>query len=67
MVNQMIKKTMKKTLIAVSLLLIQQAHAAPARDQHWSKLANQLFPALMDLGAARPATATATAGANPWP
>ena len=56
MVSQMIKKT----LIALSLLLIQQAHAAPVRDQHWSRLANQLFPALMDMGAVRPAAGPAT-------
>jgi len=49
MVNNMIKKT----LIAISLLVIQQAHAAPVRDLHWSKLANQLFPALVDMGATR--------------
>lgn len=53
MVNHMIRKT----ILAISLLLIQQAHAAPVRDQHWSKLANQLFPALVDLGAARPGPA----------
>ncbi|USX22042.1 YdcF family protein [Oxalobacteraceae bacterium OTU3REALA1] len=45
----------KKTLIALSLLVIQQAQAAPVRDKHWALLANQLFPALVDLGAARPA------------
>lgn len=59
MVNRMIKKT----LITLSLILIQQAHAAPVRDQHWSRLANQLFPALMDMGAARPAAGPAK-GAN---
>jgi hypothetical protein len=50
----MVKPMIKKTLIAISLLLVQQAHAAPVRDKHWSLLANQLFPALVDMGAARP-------------
>jgi len=50
----MVNPMMKKTIITISLLLAQQAHAAPVRDQHWSLLANQLFPALVDMGAARP-------------
>jgi hypothetical protein len=49
MVNPMIKK-----IIAISLLLAHQAHAAAVRDQHWTRLADQLFPALVDLGAAKP-------------
>ena len=53
----MVSPMIKKTLIAISLLLAQQAHAAPVRDKHWSLLANQLFPALMDMGAARPRAA----------
>jgi hypothetical protein len=53
----MVTPMMKKTIMTISLLLAQQAHAAPVRDQHWSRLANQLFPALVDLGAARPAVA----------
>jgi hypothetical protein len=48
---------MIKKIIAVSLLLAQQAYAAPVRDQHWARLANQLFPALVDMGAARPGAA----------
>lgn len=51
----MVTAMFKKTLIALSLLVIQQAQAAPVRDKHWALLANQLFPALVDLGAARPA------------
>jgi hypothetical protein len=51
----MVNPMMKKTIMTISLLLAQQAYAAPVRDQHWSLLANQLFPALVDLGAARPA------------
>ena len=50
----MIKKS-KTAVIVISLLLAQQVHAAPVRDKHWALLANQLFPALVDLGAARPA------------
>jgi hypothetical protein len=50
----MVNKMIKKTIIALSLLLAQQAHAAPVRDQHWSLLARQLFPALVDMGGARP-------------
>ena len=50
----MVNPMMKKTIMTISLLLAQQAHAAPVRDQHWSLLANQLFPALVDIGAARP-------------
>ncbi len=53
----MVNPMMKKTIITISLLLAQQAYAAPVRDQHWSLLANQLFPALVDMGAARPAIA----------
>jgi len=53
-VNHMIKKS-RTAVIAISLLLAQQVHAAPVRDKHWALLANQLFPALVDLGAARPA------------
>jgi hypothetical protein len=49
----MVKPIIRKTFIAVALLLAQQAHAAPVRDQQWSLLANQLFPALMDMGTAR--------------
>ncbi|MRW83160.1 YdcF family protein [Pseudoduganella sp. FT26W] len=48
----MVKPIIRKTFIAVALLLAQQAHAAPVRDQQWSLLANQLFPALMDMGTA---------------
>ena len=51
----MVTAMFKKTLIVLSLLVIQQAQAAPVRDKHWALLANQLFPALVDLGAARPA------------
>lgn len=54
MVNGM-NHMIKKTLLALSLLMIQQAQAAPVRDKHWALLADQLFPALVDLGAARPA------------
>lgn len=50
----MVTPMMKKTMMTISLLLAQQAYAAPVRDQHWSRLANQLFPALVDMGAARP-------------
>jgi hypothetical protein len=53
-VNHMIKKS-RTAAIVISLLLAQQVHAAPVRDKHWALLANQLFPALVDLGAARPA------------
>ena len=52
----MVTAMFKKTLIALSLIVIQQAQAAPVGDKHWALLANQLFPALVDLGAARPAT-----------
>ncbi|MEV4780528.1 YdcF family protein [Burkholderia sp. LMU1-1-1.1] len=50
----MIKKS-RTAAIVISLLLAQQVHSAPVRDKHWALLANQLFPALVDLGAARPA------------
>lgn len=40
---------MKKTLLALTLLTSLPGWAAPVGDQHWSLLANQLFPALMDL------------------
>lgn len=59
MVSPMMKKMMKKTIIAISLLLAQQAHGAPVRDQHWSLVASQLFPALVDMGAARLGAAAA--------
>jgi hypothetical protein len=49
----MAKPIIRKTLIAIALVLAQQAHAAPVRDQQWSLLANQLFPALVDMGTAR--------------
>lgn len=53
----MVSTMIRKTVIALSLLLAQQVHAAPVRDQHWSLLANRLFPALVDMGAAPPGTA----------
>lgn len=55
----MVTTMIRKSLLALSLLLAQQAHATPVRDEHWALMANQLFPALVDMGAARPANATA--------
>ncbi|WP_217907251.1 YdcF family protein [Janthinobacterium sp. PC23-8] len=60
----MVSPMIRKSLLALSLLLAQQAHAAPVRDQHWALLAKQLFPALVDMGAARPALATAVVSAR---
>ncbi|WP_205746822.1 YdcF family protein [Duganella callida] len=41
--------------MALSLLASLPGGAAPVRDQHWSLIANQLFPALTDLGNAHAA------------
>lgn len=54
----MVSLMLRSSLLALTLLLAQQADAHPVRDQHWALLANQLFPALVDLGAARPADAS---------
>src|SRR5450830_1587466 len=45
---------MKRAIVlAVSLAasLLSAAQAAPVRDAHWALLGNQLFPAMLDLGA----------------
>jgi hypothetical protein len=46
-----VSDVIKPTILAISLLLALPGHSAPVRDQHWSLIANQLFPALVDLGA----------------
>jgi len=44
---------MKRALLVAACLLsmAQAVQAAPVRDAHWALLGNQLFPAMLDLGA----------------